>query len=227
MNDPTQAFEGKDVSKNAIGEQNGDVPCFEQEGSDARRDSSEGVTENTEEEIPQFDDTNADSDGVCDSDSSNTNQELNQQKDDIREDVEIEELKEQYIEELLDYSECPETIDTDKLRDAELEKIEPDENGRKREEFNDKKEELIKEWEEKNGREWPRYEEDVYSDNGKLIRKKGQRYDAHHVQPLGMGGENTADNITPLHAQDHYDKQGVHSPDSAYSKLEAKLEQKG
>ena len=31
------------------------------------------------------------------------------------------------------------------------------------------------------------------------------------IQPLGMGGKNESANITPLDAQVHYDKQGVHA----------------
>ena len=56
-----------------------------------------------------------------------------------------------------------------------------------------------------------------------MIRKAGGDYDAHHIQPLGMGGKNEASNITPLHANEHYDKQGVHAPDSPYSKLDKML----
>ena len=62
-----------------------------------------------------------------------------------------------------------------------------------------------------------------YSSNGKMIRKAGGDYDAHHIQPLGMNGKNEASNITPLHANEHYDKQGVHAPDSPYSKLDKML----
>ena len=137
-----------------------------------------------------------------------------------------DELKNKYIDELLDYSDCPETINTDKVKAAEFEKRDPVENGKMHGEFGKKKKELIREWEDKNGRAWPRYEEDVYSDNGTKIRIRGNLYDAHHIQPLGMGGENMADNITPLHARDHYDRQGIHSPGSAYSELSEKLEQK-
>ena len=92
-----------------------------------------------------------------------------------------------------------------------------------REEFDDKKAILKKEWEEVNGRSWPKYEEDVYSDSGKLIRKKGSDYDAHHTHPLSMGGKNEVGNITPLHAKEHYDKQGVHAPGSPYDRLDKVL----
>ena len=88
-----------------------------------------------------------------------------------------------------------------------------------RDEFDDLKSGLKKEWEEKNGRPWPKYEHDVYSANGKLIRKAGSDYDAHHIQPLCLGGKNEVSNITPLRADVHYDRQGIHSMDSPYNKI--------
>jgi len=38
-----------------------------------------------------------------------------------------------------------------------------------------------------------------------------------------MGGKNEVNNITPLHVNCHYDKQGVHSSDSFYAKIEKEL----
>lgn len=38
-----------------------------------------------------------------------------------------------------------------------------------------------------------------------------------------MGGKNESANITPLDAQVHYDKQGVHAADSPYSRLNEML----
>ena len=56
-----------------------------------------------------------------------------------------------------------------------------------------------------------------------MIRKAGSDYDAHHIQPLGMGGKNEVRNITPLNAEVHYDKQGIHAADSPYSRLDQML----
>ena len=135
-------------------------------------------------------------------------------------DKELSELVEDYLDDLKDNSEYPDTIEDD---GEPYEKISPEENAKKREEFNEKKEELIKEWEKMYGKEWPRYEEDVYDEKtGQLIRKKGDRYDAHHTHPLTLGGKNEASNITPMHANEHYDKRGVHAPDSPYDKLDKK-----
>ena len=118
---------------------------------------------------------------------------------------------------------CPETIKDRPFESKDLKKLSLEETAAKRGEFKDKKPKLKKEWSEENGRPWPKYDEDVYSSNGKRIRKAGDDYDAHHTQPLGMNGENKAFNITPLHANEHYDNQGVHAPDSLHSLLAKKL----
>lgn len=135
----------------------------------------------------------------------------------------LEQTLDKYFEDLKDKSECPETIPDRPFEVSDLEKLSPEEVAKRREEFDDCKADLKKQWEEEHGRPWPKYEHDVYSANGKLIRKAGSDYDAHHIQPLGMGGKNEVKNITPLNAEVHYDKQGVHSPDSPYSKMDKML----
>ena len=135
----------------------------------------------------------------------------------------LEQTLDEYFEDLKNKSECPETIPDRPFETADLEKLSPEEVAKRRDEFDDVKADLKKQWEEEHGRPWPKYEHDVYSANGKLIRKAGSDYDAHHIQPLGMGGKNEVKNITPLNAEVHYDKQGVHSPDSPYTKMDKML----
>ena len=135
----------------------------------------------------------------------------------------LEQTLEDYFKDLKDKSEVPETLPDKPFDVSDLKKLTPEENAEMREEFDEVKSDLKKAWEEKNGRLWPKYEEDVYSSNGKLIRKAGSDYDVHHIQPLGMGGKNEVDNITPLHAEVHYDKQGVHAKNSPYDKLDKNL----
>lgn len=135
----------------------------------------------------------------------------------------LEKVLQDYFRDLKEKSECPDTIPDKPFEASDLKKRTPEENAEMREEFSDNKAQLKHEWEEANGRLWPKYENDVYSANGKLIRKAGSDYDAHHIQPLGMGGKNEASNITPINAENHYDKQGVHAPDSPYSKLDQML----
>jgi hypothetical protein len=128
----------------------------------------------------------------------------------------LDELHDKYDEEVRETSAAGEVQDSDR---SSWEKTSTEEHQESRREFQQEKERLIAEWEEKNGMEWSTYEEDVYNENGKLIRRKGDRYDAHHIQPLEFGGKNESDNLTPIHAKDHYDKQGVHRHDSPYGKL--------
>lgn len=132
----------------------------------------------------------------------------------------LEQTIDEYFKDLKDKSECPETIPDRPFGVFNLEKLSPEEVAKRREEFDDVKADLKKQWEEEHGTPWPKYEHDVYSANGKLIRKAGSDYDAHHIQPLGMGGKNEVKNITPLNAEVHYDKQGVHSLDSPYTKMD-------
>jgi hypothetical protein len=101
----------------------------------------------------------------------------------------------------------------------DLQKKSPEEIAEARREFSKQKSELINQWEHANNREWPRYEEDVTTKDGKVIRKAGDKFDAHHVQPLELGGQNTIDNITPMHASNHHDKQGIHRSGGAYDDM--------
>lgn len=157
------------------------------------------------------------------SSSDNANESKDNSENNEASEKELEKLVDAYLNDLHDKSDCPETIPDKPFEASDLEKKTPEENAAAREEFNDKKAELKKEWEKKNGRPWPKYENDVYSSTGKLIRRAGTDYDAHHIQPLSMGGKNEANNITPLHANVHYDRQGVHSTDSPYNKIEQNL----
>ena len=58
-----------------------------------------------------------------------------------------------------------------------------------------------------------------------MVRKTGMKYDAHHIHPLVMGGTNTAKNLTPISAENHYDHKGVHSPGSPFNELKNYLKE--
>ncbi len=130
-----------------------------------------------------------------------------------------EALQAAYYQDLMNRSQYGVSINQGKI-DVQWKKITPERNEIKREEFGQNKNSLIKSWEEINSQEWPTYDQDVYTNSGKLIRRKGDKYDAHHIHPLSLGGENSANNLMPLHALEHFDKQGVHASDSPYGKLE-------
>lgn len=137
---------------------------------------------------------------------------------------EIQEIKEKYVEDIVERSDVPETIDQHEAVEKEYHKLSPETNAEMRSEFNQNKRELRTEWERINNREWPCYKEDIYLPNKETpYRRAGDAYDAHHIQPLGLGGKNEARNLTPIHALEHADKMGVHALESPYDKLDKAL----
>ena len=133
------------------------------------------------------------------------------------------ELAKEYYSDIINNSTVPETIAKDLLKAEELYKEPAEVVAQKRQEFKNVKSKLVEEWEKNTGKEWPRYTEDVYitlkDDSKVLIRRAGDLFDAHHIKPLSWGGENIWENITPLHADIHFDSRGVHAIDSAFDKL--------
>lgn len=143
--------------------------------------------------------------------------------DSVKPSVEQSELKEkmkegleQYKQELIDNSPFPDTVNLDELKVDNIERLPKEEVAKRRDAFKRDKANLIKEWENQTGREWPRYKEDVIV-NGVVVAKAGDLYDAHHIKPLSWGGENTASNITPMEWRPHHQK--LHASDSGYSKV--------
>lgn len=143
------------------------------------------------------------------------------------ENTDLESLKNNYLKDLKEKSDCPDTIPDNPFETSDLKKISPEENALRREEFSELKDSLKKEWEDVNGRPWPKYEKDVYivKKNGDevKIREAGMDYDAHHIQALSHGGKNEVSNITPLRADIHYDHRGVHELGSPYDKLDKQV----
>lgn len=139
----------------------------------------------------------------------------------------LEKTLSDYFKDLKEKSDVKDTVPDEPFEASDLKKISPEENAIMREEFSECKKDLIQQWEEKNDCSWPTYKEDVYITNKSgeriKIREAGSRYDAHHIQPLGMGGKNEVSNITPLRADVHYDHRGVHELGSPYDKLDKML----
>ena len=128
----------------------------------------------------------------------------------------IAESAKQYLSDLKAKASFGDTI-LDKLLDTSKLEIRPQEQVENlREEFDDKKANLRKEWEKITNREWPKYKQDVYNENGIRVRKAGDNYDAHHIQPLKLGGENIASNITPM---DYFKHNEIHSGNGSCTKL--------
>ncbi len=112
-------------------------------------------------------------------------------------------LLDKYTSELKKYSEVPSTLKDLKINLKDLNPIPPEEVKIRRKEFSSQRNNLIKEWESVHGREWPTYTTDMYNEYGIKVKEKGMRYDAHHKQPLCLGGKNEVPNITPLRYDDH------------------------
>ena len=139
----------------------------------------------------------------------------------------LQEVLGSYIEDIKNYSDVPDTVPENPIDVADLRHIAPEENAAKREEFDDTKRDLKHQWEQANGMPWPKYSEDVYitCTGGRevKIREAGQDYDAHHIQPLCLGGKNEASNITPLRAEVHFDSRGVHQLGGSFDQLNKML----
>lgn len=132
----------------------------------------------------------------------------------------ISEVVNDYIKDLKSKSEFADTIPENTLNQTKLEIQTPEKVAEKREEFDENKAKLRKEWEEINHKEWPKYKEDVVNEDGVVIRKAGDNYDAHHIQPLQLGGENVASNITPL---DVYSHREIHTVNGSCTALVDKV----
>ena len=118
------------------------------------------------------------------------------------------------LERLVHY---PDTLKLSDIKKTMMERVTGEKLGKMREDFKSCKDRLITEWESKTGKEWPRYENNVYNKNGILIHKAGDRYDAHHVLPLSLGGLNVWSNITPMDCLKH---QEIHKSKSACMMLQ-------
>ncbi len=83
-----------------------------------------------------------------------------------------------------------------------------------------KKEALIKEWELQTGQLWPTFKvgEEVYSKNGTLLRKAGDKYDAHHIIEQNYGGEHKWWNMHPAKFPDEH-QAGIHGSSSPAREL--------
>lgn len=77
-----------------------------------------------------------------------------------------------------------------------------------RADFDKKRKVLIKEWESNTGEKWPTYDKDVII-KGKVVRRKGQNYDAHHIIELSWNGDNAWWNLTPA-AYPNEHQGGIH-----------------
>ncbi|GHU63080.1 hypothetical protein FACS189418_5670 [Clostridia bacterium] len=104
------------------------------------------------------------------------------------------------------------------LRNNEYTKLSPAEAIEHRTEFNKRKNNIIKDWEINTGKKWPTYTEDVINEKGKVTRKAGDRYDAHHIIENSYGGEHEWWNIHPAEFPKKH-QGGIHGSGSAANEL--------
>ena len=82
----------------------------------------------------------------------------------------------------------------------------------------EKRLELIKEWELNTGQNWPTYTEPYYSKSGTLYKKVGDPYDAHHIIEQNFGGEHEWWNMHPAKFPDEH-QGGIHGAGSPAREL--------
>ncbi|TDL79289.1 transposase [Peribacillus frigoritolerans] len=105
------------------------------------------------------------------------------------------------------------------LRNKDYKKMTPIETAKHRAKFDKMKNKVIKEWEENTGQKWPVYSENVISEKtGKIIRKQGDMYDAHHVIENTFGGEHDWWNIHPAKFPNEH-QAGIHGAGSPANTL--------
>ena len=96
------------------------------------------------------------------------------------------------------------------LRNKSYSKLDSKGILRSRQEFQKVRKSCISDWEKNTGQKWPTYSEPVYSKDGKLIKKVGEPYDAHHIIENKYGGDHVWWNITPAKFPDEH-QAGIHA----------------
>ncbi|MFX0569890.1 T7SS effector LXG polymorphic toxin [Bacillus pumilus] len=105
------------------------------------------------------------------------------------------------------------------LRNKEYNKMSPIETAKHRAKFDSLKNKVIKDWERNTGQKWPVYNENIISEKtGKVIRKKGDKYDAHHIIENTFGGEHEWWNMHPAKFPNEH-QAGIHGAGSPANTL--------
>lgn len=99
------------------------------------------------------------------------------------------------------------------LKEQEFVKLDSEKSKLHRKLFDNAKDKLIDEWEKNTGDKWPVYAQDVLNDAGEVIRKAGQRYDAHHLIESSFGGSNAWWNLHPAAFPSEH-QAGIHATNS-------------
>jgi predicted ribonuclease toxin of YeeF-YezG toxin-antitoxin module len=82
----------------------------------------------------------------------------------------------------------------------------------------EKRLELIKEWEVNTNQKWPTYTEPYYTKSGNIYKQIGDPYDAHHIIEQNFGGEHEWWNMHPAKFPDEH-QGGIHGAGSPAREL--------
>lgn len=104
------------------------------------------------------------------------------------------------------------------LREQEFAKLDTEKSKLHRKLFDNARDKLIDEWEKNTGDKWPEYAQDVLSDAGEIVRKAGQRFDAHHLIESSYGGPNAWWNLHPAAFPTEH-QAGIHATGSLANKI--------
>ena len=106
----------------------------------------------------------------------------------------------------------------DYIRSNQFFKVKISKERIQKKEFNENRTRLREEWEKETKQKWPQYDNDVYDGKGKIVRKKGQYYDAHHIVEISFGGADVWYNLFPARYPDEH-QNGIHRKGSIASKI--------
>jgi hypothetical protein len=84
--------------------------------------------------------------------------------------------------------------------------------------FESIKDRVIRDWERETGQVWPTYTEDLPGKGGKILRKAGDKYDAHHIIENKVGGDHEWWNMHPAKFPDEH-QGGIHGAGSPSREL--------
>ena len=99
------------------------------------------------------------------------------------------------------------------LKEQDFVKLDSEKSCLHRKLFDNARDRLIDEWEKNTGDKWPVYKQDVLNDKGEVIRKAGQRFDAHHLIESSFGGPNAWWNLHPAAFPEEH-QAGIHAANS-------------
>ncbi|NMD72629.1 hypothetical protein HHO41_20535 [Bacillus sp. DNRA2] len=104
------------------------------------------------------------------------------------------------------------------IKDNDYFKLSPKETAEHRKEFNKVRNKIIGDWEINTGDKWPTYKKDVLDDEGIVLKKAGQPFDAHHVIENSVKGPHEWWNIFPVRFPNEH-QGGIHAAESLANKI--------